>query len=136
MAHFAELNNENIVIGVNVIPDSVLIIDGVESEEAGIDFCEKLWGHRNFKQTSYNTIAGVHSNGKEPFRKNFAFVGGPYDAERDAFLQPKPYPSWILNESTCVWEPPFKWPEDGNNYKWNEETLNYILNTESPPELP
>jgi hypothetical protein len=127
MAHFAELNNENIVIGVNVIPDSVLIIDGVESEEAGIDFCEKLWGHRNFKQTSYNTIAGVHLEGKEPFRKNFAGIGYKFDIERNAFIPKKPYEakSFVLDEEKCQWVPPFSHPLDGKNYRWNENILNY-----------
>lgn len=71
-------------------------------------------------QTSYNTIGGVHLNGGTPLRKNFAGIGYSYDSQRDAFIPPKPYASWILNEQTCLWEAPISYPSDGKKYKWVE----------------
>ena len=76
-------------------------------------------------QTSYNTRGGVHQLGGTPLRKNYAGVGYTYDKIRDAFIPPKPYESWTLNEETCLWEPPEPMPEDGKFYYWNEETLNW-----------
>jgi hypothetical protein len=73
-------------------------------------------------QTSYNTHGGVHSNDETPLRKNFAGIGYTYDKTRDAFIPPKAYPSWTLNETTCLWEPPVARPTDGELYTWNEET--------------
>ena len=71
-------------------------------------------------QTSYNTKGGVHSDGGTPLRKNFAGIGYTYDLALDAFYAPQPYPSWTLNESTCLWEAPVEKPDDGNLYRWNE----------------
>ena len=79
-------------------------------------------------QTSYNTHAGVHSQGGTPLRKNFAGVGFTYDKTRDAFIPPKPYPSWLLNDDTCQWEPPVAYPEGEGLYSWNEETQSWDLN--------
>jgi hypothetical protein len=76
-------------------------------------------------QTSYNTRAGVHRNGETPLRKNFAGVGMIYDKTRDAFYHPQPYPSWTLNEDTCIWEAPIAFPDDGEQYTWNEETQSW-----------
>lgn len=76
-------------------------------------------------QTSYNTRGGVHPDGL-PLRKNYAGVGYSYDAGRDAFIPPKPYPSWTLNEESCLWSSPVPLPEDGKMYDWNEETLNWV----------
>lgn len=77
-------------------------------------------------QTSYNTRGGINYRlGGQALRKNYAGVGYTYDKERDAFIPPKPYPSWILNEQTCLWEPPIPYPEDGKRYMWNEENLNW-----------
>lgn len=73
-------------------------------------------------QTSYNTHGGVHSLGGTPLRKNYASTGFIYDKQRDAFIPPKPYPSWLLNEDTCLWEAPVPMPDDGNRYNWNEDT--------------
>ena len=81
-----------------------------------------------WKQTSYNTKAGVHLNGGTPFRKNYAGVGYSYDPQRDAFIEPKPFNSWILNETTCLWEAPIAYPDDGQNYNWNEDTQQWDLN--------
>jgi hypothetical protein len=85
-----------------------------------------------YKQTSYNTHKGVHSNGGTPFRKNYAGLGYTYDADRDAFIPPKPYASWVLDESTCLWNSPVAMPSDVGQgdppkmYTWNEETVNWV----------
>jgi hypothetical protein len=76
-------------------------------------------------QTSYNTRGGVHTNGGIPLRKNYAGIGYTYDRVRDAFIPPKPYNSWTLNDDTCLWEAPIPYPTDGKLYKWNEETQNW-----------
>jgi len=113
MAHFAKVT-EGIVEQVIVIDDSV--------EERGQDFINnelKLEG--TWIQTSYNTRAGQHANGGTPLRFNYAGIGYSYDADRDAFIPPKPFDSWILNEETCTWEAPIPYPEDGLMYVWNEE---------------
>ena len=78
-------------------------------------------------QTSYNTHAGIHSQGGTPLRKNFAGIGFTYDKTRDAFIPPKPYPSWLLNDDTCQWEPPVAYPEGEGLYSWNEETQSWDL---------
>ena len=77
-------------------------------------------------QTSYNTHGGVHANGGTPLRKNYAGIGFTYDKERDAFIPPKPFPSWVLNENTCLWDAPIPYPQDGKVYKWDEATLNWV----------
>jgi hypothetical protein len=76
-------------------------------------------------QTSYNTHGGVHSNGETPLRMNYAGIGYTYDRTRDAFIPPKPYPSWVLVEATCLWEPPTPYPSDGEDYVWNESTTSW-----------
>ena len=78
-------------------------------------------------QTSYNTRGGVHTNGGTPLRKNYAGVGFTYDKKQDAFYAPQPYPSWTLNESTWLWEPPVPYPTDGQSYNWNEETKSWTV---------
>jgi hypothetical protein len=130
MASFAKLNSENIVITVESVVNEVLKdSNGVEQEQLGIDFLKTLYNEPNaiWKQTSYNTNAGIHSLGGSPFRKNHAGVGYTYDLNRDAFIPPKPYNSWILNESTCNWDAPVAYPTDGQRYSWNEEILNWEL---------
>ena len=129
MASFAKLNN-NIVERVESVVNEVLKdSNGIEQENIGIEFLKTLYNESNaiWKQTSYNTHGGVHSNGGTPFRKNHAGIGYTYDANRDAFISPKPYNSWILNEQTCNWEAPVVYPTDGSRYKWNEEILNWEL---------
>jgi hypothetical protein len=79
-----------------------------------------------YKQTSYNTHGGIHSNGGTPYRKNFASIGYTYDSGRDAFIPPKPFASWSLNESTCLWDAPTSMPTDGKMYKWDEPTLSWV----------
>jgi hypothetical protein len=112
MAHFAKLDEDNIVIKINVLNNDVL--DPQNEEFSGILFLtEWSGGHSNWKQTSYNGS----------FRKNYANVGDIYDSERDAFYNPQPYTSWILDESTCRWVPPVEKPEDdGVPYVWDEES--------------
>lgn len=110
MAHFAKVNNQNIV-------EQVIVADTLE-------WCvENLGG--TWLQTSYNTFGGVHKDGGTPFRKNYAGIGFSYDIEKDAFIPPQPYPSWTLNTETCLWESPIPYPEDGNVYNWNENNLSW-----------
>lgn len=108
MAHFAKLDENNVVIFVTFGRD----------EDNEQELTERTGDV--YKQTSYNTYAGVHSLGGLPFRKNFAGIGYIYDEERDAFIPPKPFDSWSLNDDTCLWEPPVGYPEDDNRYIWNE----------------
>ena len=123
MAHFAKLKVGNIVETVEVVSNDV-----ATTEQAGVEFLQNLYKDRAvWKKTSYNTIGGVHLLGGTPFRKNFAGVGYKYDQTRDAFIEPKPFNSWTLNETTCLWDPPVAKPEltqeqiDNNNfYSWNE----------------
>ena len=123
MAHFAKLGVGNIVEKVAVVNNDV-----ATTEQAGIDFLNTLYKTRDvWKQTSYNTREGVHILGGTPFRKNYAGVGYTYDQTRDAFIPPKPFNSWTLNETTCLWEAPVVKPEDNNNYKWNEDTQQWDL---------
>jgi hypothetical protein len=132
MASFAKLNN-NIVERVESVVNEVLKdSNGVEQEANGIQFLRNLYNEPNaiWKQTSYNTHGGVHSNEGIPFRKNHAGISYIYDENRDAFIPPKPYNSWILNEQTCLWEAPVAYPVDSNinnRYIWNEEILNWEL---------
>jgi hypothetical protein len=128
MASFAKIGLNNKVIEVlsvnnNELKDS----NGVEQEVNGIDFLTKLTGWAIWKQTSYNTTANTHSNNGTPFRKNFAGIGYTYDETRDAFIPPKPFNSWILNEDTCLWNSPVAYPTDGEQYTWNELTLSWDL---------
>ena len=129
MAYFAKIEN-NIVIDVNCIVNEVIKdSNGVEQEQLGINFLRTFYNEPNaiWKKTSYNTVGGVHLLGGTPFRKNYAGIGFTYDSQRDAFIPPKPYNSWILNEQTCTWEAPVAYPTDGQRYSWNEETLNWTL---------
>ena len=112
MAHFAKLGTGNIIEQVIVINNSVITdSDGNEQEQIGVDFINNLYGTRDvWKQTSYNGT----------IRKNFAGVGYSYDQTRDAFIPPKPFNSWTLDEDTCLWEAPVAYPDDGQAYTWNE----------------
>jgi len=129
MASFAKLDNNNVVLTVESVVNEVLKdSNGIEQENIGIEFLKSLYGQdTNWKQTSYNTVGGVHLLGGTPFRKNHAGIGYTYDETRGAFIPPKPYASWILNESTCNWDAPVARPDDNNMYKWNEEILNWEL---------
>ena len=130
MASFAKIGLNNKVIEVlSVHNNELLDANGVEQEVNGIDFLTKLTGWSIWVQTSYNTIGGVHNNGGTPFRKNHAGIGYTYDEDRDAFIPPKPYPSWTLNETTCLWEAPVAMPDNDNEYTWNESILNWEIKT-------
>ena len=115
MAHFAEFDDNNIVLRVIVVSN-----DDAPDEAAGIEFCRGLLGG-NWKQTSYNTQAGVHTSGGTPLRKNYAGVGYCYDEVRDAFIPPSPFPSWIVNDDRGIYEAPVPRPT-GADYIWNEIT--------------
>ena len=128
MASFAKIGLNNKVIEVLSVVNEVLHdSNGVEQEVNGIDFLTKLTGYPVWKQTSYNTHGGVHKLGGTPLRKNFAGIGMTYDENRDAFIPPKTFNSWILNETTCLWEAPVAKPNDGKMYNWNETTQNWDL---------
>ena len=116
MAHYAFLDGNYIVTEVIVGKD-----------ESNFDW-ERHYGDLRgqlCKRTSYNTIGGVHREGGTPYRKNYAGIGFTYDPVRDAFIPPKPYNSWLLNEDTCLWESPVPYPSDGKYYAWNEDTLSW-----------
>jgi len=128
MASFAKIGLNNKVIEVLSVVNEVLHdSNGIEQEAIGIDFLTKLTGWAIWKQTSYNTKGGVHLLGGIPFRKNHAGIGYTYDEDRDAFISPKPFNSWILNEDTCLWNAPVAYPTDGKRYSWNETTQNWDL---------
>ena len=130
MASFAKIGLNGKVIEVQSVVNEVLHdSNGVEQENIGIDFLTKLTGWSIWKQTSYNTRGGQHLTGGTPLRKNFAGIGYTYDEDRDAFIAPKPFNSWILNEDTCLWEAPVAYPNDGQDYKWNETIQNWELIT-------
>ena len=114
MAHFAKLKVGNIVEKVAVVSNDI-----ATTEQAGVEFLQNLYGDRAvWKQTSYNNN----------IRKNFAGIGYTYDESRDAFIPQKPFDSWTLNETTCLWEAPVALPDTENRYNWNEETKQWDLN--------
>lgn len=135
MAHFAEIDSNNIVIQVAVLAD-----------DATEETCQRIFNSDNrWIQTSYNTHGGVHTQGGTPLRKNYACIGYTYDEERDAFIPPRPFKSWlswVLNEETCLWEAPYPMPDplpDGTMNKsrvWNEEQRQWIiLDSPTPKEI-
>lgn len=123
MAHFAKIDNLHTVVFVTVGRD----------EDNELELCARTGD--TYRQTSYNTRGGIHydpvtgepsADQSKAFRKNYAGIGYTYDPVRDAFIPPKPYPSWILNEQTCLWEPPVAMPDDGNRYQWDEATTSWV----------
>ena len=118
MAHFAKLDNTNTVLEVLAVHNNELLVNGIENETKGVEFLTN-WsgGYTNWKQTSYN--------GK--IRKNYAGAGFTYDPIRDAFIPPKPYASWLLNEESCRWDAPVPYPNDGKMYRWDESTLAWVV---------
>ena len=108
MSHFAKIENG-------------IVTQVIVAEQDFVDTQAGTW-----VQTSYNTYSGQHRLGGAPMRKNYAGIGYTYDSIRDAFYAPQPYPSWTLNETTCVWEPPVADPNDGKDYEWNEETTSWV----------
>ena len=122
MAHFAKINESNIVTQVVVVNDS----DG-DNDTDGQNFLNNLFKTTHtWKKTSYNTYGNTHRLGGTPYRKNFASVGFTYDSSRDAFIEPKPYNSWTLNETTCLWEAPVSYPSDGKDYDWDEDNRQWV----------
>ena len=117
MAHFARLDQNNVVVDVNAVHNNELLDNGTESEAKGIDFLTN-WsgGYANWRQTSYNAT----------FRKNYAGVGYTYDAARDAFVPPQPYASWVLDEQSCQWTAPTPMPADDKRYAWDEPTVAWV----------
>jgi hypothetical protein len=113
MGHFAKVDNG--VVTQVIVAEQDVIDTGLFGDPA------------TWVQTSYNTYAGEHRNGGTPLRKNYAGIGYTYDAERDAFIPPKPYNSWVLNETTCIWEAPIPAPVvEGKMYTWDEATTNWV----------
>ncbi len=110
MSHFAKI--------VNGIVTEVIVAEQ--------DFIDSLPESSSWVQTSYNTYGGVHALGGTPLRKNYAGIGFTYNHLRDAFIPPKPYASWKLNETTCLWEPPIQYPNDGKDYVWDEITTSWV----------
>jgi hypothetical protein len=131
MASFAKIENNIVTTVLSVVNEVLKDSNGIEQEQIGIQFLRTLYNEPNaiWKQTSYNTNAGIHSLGGTPFRKNHAGIGYTYDTQRDAFIPPKPYNSWVLNEETCNWNAPIAYPNDGQIYSWNEENQNWTLQT-------
>ena len=128
MASFAKIGlNGRVIEVVSVVNDVIKDSSGVEREELGIQFLNELYGWPIWKQTSYNTVGGIHNNGGTSFRKNHAAIGYTYDEDKNAFIPKKPYNSWILNENTCLWGAPIAYPTDGQKYQWNEQNLNWEL---------
>ena len=116
MAHFAKLGLNSKVMGVHVVDnENLLDSDGNEQEQIGIDYLVQVHGYPFWVQTSYNNN----------IRKNYAGTGFEYDDVRDAFIPPKPYPSWTLGEDTCLWVSPTPYPDDGNKYEWNESNQSW-----------
>ena len=111
MAHYAKVNGG--------IVEQVIVAEA-EFFDTFVDSSPGAW-----IQTSYNTHGGVHANGETPLRKNYAGIGMTYDATRDAFYSPQPYPSWTLNDDSCLWEAPTAYPDDGEAYVWNESTTSW-----------
>ena len=118
MASFAKIGLNNKVIAVHSVHNNELLdANGVEQEVLGVEFLTNLHGWAIWVQTSYNNN----------IRKNFASIGYSYDQSRDAFIAPKPFASWILNETTCNWEAPVAYPDDDNKYTWNETNQTWDL---------
>lgn len=111
MSHFARVNAQGIV-------EQVIVAEQ--------DFINTLSDKTSWVQTSYNTRGGVHTLGGTPLRKNYAGIGYTYDYARDAFIPPKPYASWVLNEETCLWDAPTPCPTDGKIYNWDENTQQWV----------
>jgi len=143
MAHFAKLGINSKVIGVEVVADAdCQNADNIEDESVGIQFLEHIHGWPLWKKTSYNTTANTHKLGGTPFRKNYAGTGYTYDEDRDAFIPPKLYASWVLNETTCIWESSIAYPsvttygDPAKNYiiNWDETNTRWVAEDEEDPQ--
>lgn len=120
MAHYAFLDEDNVVTQVIVGVHESQLIEGKDPETWYGEFRGQVC-----KRTSYNTQGGQHPKGR-PFRKNYAGIGFTYDEDRDAFIPPKPFDSWTLNEQTCLWDAPVPYPDDGNDYTWDEDAGDWV----------
>jgi hypothetical protein len=119
MAYFAKLDENNVVLEVLAVNNNELLQDGVESEAKGIQFLvDWSGGYTNWKQTSYN----------RRIRNHYAGIGYTYNSARDAFIPPQSFPSWILNEETCLWDAPTAMPTDNQRYSWDEATTSWVVN--------
>lgn len=128
MAYFSKLGlNGKVLQVVSVNNDVITDENGIEQEQKGIDFLTEQTNWPVWVQCSYNTKKGQHSLGGTPFRKNYPGIGYKYDEDRDAFIPPKSYRTWVLNEETCQWEPPIAYPDDGQNYKWSHVSESWEL---------
>jgi hypothetical protein len=125
MAHFAKLDNLGVVVFVTAGRD--------EDDGKELELCARTGD--TYRQTSYNTRGGIHydpetgqpsADQSKAFRKNYAGIGYTFDPERDAFIPPKPFPSWVLNEQTCLWDAPVAIPTDGQRYRWDEPTTSWV----------
>jgi hypothetical protein len=125
MGHYAFLDENNVVTEVITGRDEDEAVDGITDWEAHYG----AFRGQACKRTSYNTLGGVHANGGTPFRKNYAGLGYTYDAARDAFIAPKPFESWLLDEESCTWQAPTPYPTDGLMYMWVEDDLNWQATT-------
>jgi len=134
MAHYAKIGINSKILSVEVVADAdTYNADNQEDETVGIQFLERIHGWPLWKKCSYNTRGGKHydADGNEStdqskaFRKNYPGIGYTWDEDRDAFYAPKPFNSWILNETTCLWEAPVAMPDDGQEYFWNEDITNW-----------
>ena len=123
MAHHALIDENGIVTDVMTGIDEGEVVDGISDWEA---FYGELHG-QTCKRTSYNTYGNQHKEGGTPFRGNYAGIGMVYDEGRDVFLYPQPYPSWVLNEDTCLWDPPVAMPDDDQDYLWDEDSLSWLV---------
>ena len=122
MAHFAEIDSEGTVQRVLVLSNDRITQDGEEVEELGTAYLQNMFPDTDWVQTSYNNN----------FRKRYAGVGMKYDVERDSFIPPQPYPSWLLNEESLSWEAPFPMPDDDKHYQWDEENQSWVEIEEQP----
>jgi hypothetical protein len=135
MGYFAKIDENNIVVGLATLNNNVFTLNGVEIDSLGENFLNNFYNINSvWKKTSYNTKGGIHyesenfipsQNQSKAFRKNTAGIGYYYDSIRDAFIPPKPFPSWTLNEESCLWDSPIPYPNDGKMYTWNEDILNW-----------
>ena len=120
MAHYAYIDSNSIVVAVTVGKDEAELINGLDTETyyaQGTPY--------TVKRTSYNTLGGVHNGGGTPYRKNYAGIGYTYDAVRDAFIAPRPFASWVLDEATCGWTAPVAMPSEGY-WRWDEATVSWV----------
>ena len=122
MAHYALLDDNNIVVDIITGRNEYEVVDGISDWEEHYG----TFHNQRCKRTSYNTEGNEHDLGGVPFRANFAQPSFTYDEGRDAFIPPQPYPSWVLNETSCLWDAPVPYPNDGLAYLWDEDTLSWV----------